>query len=77
MMGLVAVVKIGALASIVVLFEGPLPRAVEFHLWTLLNVWIEFHNSEGSIVSMYMSRMHKRGLGFPFLSNQTKPSEEV
>ena len=36
--GLMGVVKVGALASIVVLFVGQLPGAVEFCLWTLLHV---------------------------------------
>ena len=76
MMGLVGVIKMGALASIVVLFVGPLPRAVKFCLWTLLLVWMEFHNSDGSIASMCVSSLRERGMGFPFLSSQTRPSEE-
>ena len=77
MMGLVRVVKMGAFALIDVLFVGQLPRAGKFCLWTLHCVWMEFHNSEGSIASMCMSSMCERGMGFPFLSSQTKPSEEV
>ena len=46
-MGLVGVVIRGALVSIVVLFVGPWPRAVIFGLWTLLLIWIEFHNQMG------------------------------
>ena len=77
MVGLVRVIKMGAFASIDVLFVGPLPRAGKFRLWTLLCVWMEFHNSEGSIASMCVSSICKRGMGFPFLSSQTKPSEEM
>ena len=51
-MGL-GVVKVGLLASVVVLFVGPLPRAIGFWLWTLLCVWMQFHNSDGSIASTY------------------------
>ena len=75
--GLVGVIKKGALASIVVLFVGPLPRAVKFCLWALLLVWMEFQNSEGPIAPTCMSSMCERGMGFPFLSSQTRPSEEV
>ena len=49
-MGLVGIVIRGALVSIVVLYVGPWPRAVIFCLWTYLPVWIEFHNSNGSVV---------------------------
>ena len=77
MMGLVGVVIMGTLASIVVLFVGPVPGAVEFCLWTLFPVWIEFHNSEGSMASACMSNVCEREMGLPFLSCQTKPSEEV
>ena len=75
--GVVGAVKMDALASIVVLFWGPLARAGKFCLWTLLHVWMEFYNSEGSIVSTCMSSVCEREMGFPFLSSQTKPSEEV
>ena len=77
MMGLLGIIKMGTLALIEVLFMGPLPRAGKFCLWTLLHVWMEFHNSEGSIASVCLSSMHERGMGFPFLSSQTKPSEGV
>ena len=77
MMGLVGFVMVGALASIVVLFFGPGPGVVKFCLWTLFYVWIEFHNSEGSIASMCMSSGCEREIGLPFLFSQTKVSEEV
>ena len=77
MIGHVGVIKMGTLASIEVLFMGPLPRTGKFCLWTLLYVWMEFHNSEGSIASTCMSSMCEGGMGFPFLLSQTKPSEEV
>ena len=57
MMGLVGVVKMGTLASIVVLFVGPLPRAPKFCLWTLLHIWMEFHNS-GRIHCLNMCVQH-------------------
>ena len=53
--GLWGFVIMGALASIVVLFLGPVPRSVKFYLWILFQVWIEFQNSDGSIVSTCVS----------------------
>ena len=47
-----------------------------FCLWTLFLVWIEFHRSVGSMVSTWVPSMCDRGIGFPFPSNQTGPSEE-
>ena len=73
MMGVVGVNKTGALASIDVLFVGPLPRAGKFFLWTLLHVWMEFHNSEGSIASMCMSSMHEGGWDFPSCPARLNP----
>ena len=55
MMGLVGVVKMGTLASIVVLFVGPILGATKFYLWTLFHISMEFHSSEGLMVSTCMS----------------------
>ena len=60
------------MASIVVPFEGPQPRAISFFLWTLLLVWIEFHNSDRSMASTCAPNECDRGWGFP--SHLTKLS---
>ena len=77
MMGLVGVIKMGTLASIVVLFVGPVLGATKFCLWTLFHISMEFHRSESLMVSTRMSSGCERGMGFPFLSSQTKPAEDT
>ena len=57
MMRFVGVIKMGNLASIVVLFVGPVPGTAKFCLWTLFCISMEFHSSKGP--------MAKGEWGFP------------
>ena len=77
MMWLVRVISMGTFEFMVMLLMEPVPGSVKCCYWTLFLIWIEFHSSEGSIVFMCISSSCERGMGFPFLYSQTKPSEDI